>query len=342
MTSWKPWFACIHSTVSERRSSPGSRARSARVSREKRRSASSSSSRSSSVIRSAATRGDEALELGAQQERLPHLRARERPDAEAAVRLERDEPERGEPAQRLAHRRPADLVLRRDLLLAEDRARARAPPRRSPPRARARSRRPWCRRPRRQCRTAASERGSGVRWPEAVAIAAAGLRRRDDQHRRRQRHAADVPGAARIRLRAGAGERVEHDRARAGRPLGDARLPRGARGPAAARSIVLGAATFAGAIVGATLLLTLPASAFKAIVPFFIASALVLVVAQPWLSARLEARRGHGVHGAPVDARRPSSRSASTAATSARRRGSCCSAVLGARASPSRSSGSTR
>jgi uncharacterized membrane protein YfcA len=67
------------------------------------------------------------------------------------------------------------------------------------------------------------------------------------------------------------------------------------------RSMFLGAATFVGAIVGATLLLTLPASAFKAIVPVFIASALVLVVAQPWLSRRLEARAGvHGHWWTPV------------------------------------------
>jgi hypothetical protein len=65
------------------------------------------------------------------------------------------------------------------------------------------------------------------------------------------------------------------------------------------RSLVLGAATFTGAVIGATLLLTLPASAFKAIVPFFIASALVLVVLQPRLSRRLEAHRRHGIHGAP-------------------------------------------
>src|SRR3954453_21094652 len=50
------------------------------------------------------------------------------------------------------------------------------------------------------------------------------------------------------------------------------------------RSLVLGAATFTGAVIGAPLLLTLPASAFKAIVPFFIATALVLVVLQPRLS----------------------------------------------------------
>jgi uncharacterized membrane protein YfcA len=63
------------------------------------------------------------------------------------------------------------------------------------------------------------------------------------------------------------------------------------------RSVLLGSATFAGAVVGATLLLTLPAGAFKAIVPAFIVCALVLVVTQPWLSKRLEARRARGVHG---------------------------------------------
>ena len=39
---------------------------------------------------------------------------------------------------------------------------------------------------------------------------------RRDQHPGRQRHADHVPGPARVRLRAGHGERVEHDRPRAG------------------------------------------------------------------------------------------------------------------------------
>jgi uncharacterized membrane protein YfcA len=56
------------------------------------------------------------------------------------------------------------------------------------------------------------------------------------------------------------------------------------------RARVLGAGSLAGALVGAALLLTLPASAFQAIVPFFIACALVLVVVQPWLAARLARR----------------------------------------------------
>ncbi len=57
------------------------------------------------------------------------------------------------------------------------------------------------------------------------------------------------------------------------------------------RALALGAASALGGIIGAVLLLALPGSAFKAIVPFFIGCALVLVLAQPWLSSRLEARR---------------------------------------------------
>jgi uncharacterized membrane protein YfcA len=56
------------------------------------------------------------------------------------------------------------------------------------------------------------------------------------------------------------------------------------------RAIRLGACSLAGGITGAVLLLVLPASAFKAIVPAFIAVALVLTVLQPrlarWLSRR--------------------------------------------------------
>jgi uncharacterized protein len=66
------------------------------------------------------------------------------------------------------------------------------------------------------------------------------------------------------------------------------------------RSVVLGIASLTGALVGAALLLTLPASAFKTIVPFFIACAVVLIVLQPRLSARIEARRQrHRPHGGP-------------------------------------------
>ncbi|MDI2126393.1 sulfite exporter TauE/SafE family protein [Yinghuangia seranimata] len=71
------------------------------------------------------------------------------------------------------------------------------------------------------------------------------------------------------------------------------------------RLIRLGIASVLGGITGAVLLLTLPAGAFKAIVPALIIVALVLVVVQPALSRRLQARRagnGGGVpaHGGPV------------------------------------------
>ncbi|MEA2468865.1 MAG: uncharacterized protein QOJ57_2991 [Thermoleophilaceae bacterium] len=52
----------------------------------------------------------------------------------------------------------------------------------------------------------------------------------------------------------------------------------------------LACASVAGGVLGAFLLLQLPASAFKAIVPVFIGIALLLVVVQPRLSAWLEAR----------------------------------------------------
>jgi hypothetical protein len=51
-----------------------------------------------------------------------------------------------------------------------------------------------------------------------------------------------------------------------------------------------------GGITGAVLLVTLPASAFKAIVPIFIVIALALILFQPWLSRKLDAHRPAGGH----------------------------------------------
>jgi uncharacterized protein len=59
------------------------------------------------------------------------------------------------------------------------------------------------------------------------------------------------------------------------------------------RAAWLGLASLAGGITGALLLLALPASAFKAIVPGFIGAALVLVVAAPWLTHHLAERHPH-------------------------------------------------
>ena len=58
------------------------------------------------------------------------------------------------------------------------------------------------------------------------------------------------------------------------------------------RLIRLGVASVLGAIIGAILLLTLPPDAFETIVPVLIAIALILVVAQPWLSKHVAAREG--------------------------------------------------
>jgi uncharacterized membrane protein YfcA len=57
------------------------------------------------------------------------------------------------------------------------------------------------------------------------------------------------------------------------------------------RVLRLGTASLLGGTTGAVLLLVLPASAFKAIVPVFIAIALVLVVLQPRLNRMLAARQ---------------------------------------------------
>ena len=62
------------------------------------------------------------------------------------------------------------------------------------------------------------------------------------------------------------------------------------------RVLRLGTAAIGGAIVGAVLLLALPAGAFKAIVPGFIALALLLVIAQPRLNRTLALRRPHAQH----------------------------------------------
>ena len=63
-----------------------------------------------------------------------------------------------------------------------------------------------------------------------------------------------------------------------------------------ARAIRLGSASVAGGIVGAVLLLSLPAGAFAAIVPALIVVGLVLVILQPrisaWVDARHEGARG--------------------------------------------------
>ena len=58
-----------------------------------------------------------------------------------------------------------------------------------------------------------------------------------------------------------------------------------------ARILRLGLASLLGGLVGAVLLLVLPQSAFKAIVPALIALALIMVVGQPWLAKKVAARQ---------------------------------------------------
>ncbi|HZU39592.1 MAG TPA: sulfite exporter TauE/SafE family protein [Solirubrobacteraceae bacterium] len=60
------------------------------------------------------------------------------------------------------------------------------------------------------------------------------------------------------------------------------------------RTLRLSAFSVAGGVVGGVLLLVLPASAFKTIVPAFIVIALALIVGQPWISRWLASRREPG------------------------------------------------
>jgi uncharacterized membrane protein YfcA len=62
------------------------------------------------------------------------------------------------------------------------------------------------------------------------------------------------------------------------------------------RALRLGACSVLGAIAGAVLLLVLPASAFKAIVPAFIAIAMALVVLQPRIARALAERESRIAH----------------------------------------------
>jgi uncharacterized protein len=57
------------------------------------------------------------------------------------------------------------------------------------------------------------------------------------------------------------------------------------------RVIRLGSASVCGGLVGAILLLVLPAGAFKEIVPALIGIALVMIIFQPWLARRMAARQ---------------------------------------------------
>src|SRR5580693_8010130 len=66
------------------------------------------------------------------------------------------------------------------------------------------------------------------------------------------------------------------------------------------RLLVLGTASISGGITGAVLLLALPGSVFRHVVPVLILIACVLVAVQPRLSARLALRQDRPVHGGPM------------------------------------------
>jgi uncharacterized protein len=66
------------------------------------------------------------------------------------------------------------------------------------------------------------------------------------------------------------------------------------------RIVRLGIASLAGAVTGATLLLTLPGSVFRTAVPVLILVASLLMAAQPSLTRRLEARGARPTHGGAV------------------------------------------
>ncbi len=105
-----------------------------------------------------------------------------------------------------------------------------------------------------------------------------------DQHARRQRHADHLPGAAGVRLRAGDGERVEHDRPGAGQRLGRGRLSTRAGRPARPRRCASARCRCRAASPARCCCWCCRPSAFKAIVPVFIAIALVLTLLQPRLA----------------------------------------------------------
>jgi uncharacterized membrane protein YfcA len=66
------------------------------------------------------------------------------------------------------------------------------------------------------------------------------------------------------------------------------------------RLIRLGVASLLGGVTGAVLLLRLPASAFKDIVPVLIAIGCILVVAQPWITRHVRPRHNAPAHGSPA------------------------------------------
>ena len=121
----------LHPLDEERRVARGllrACARNSSVRSAKRCSAASSSARSAAVICGVATSVASDSSSARTRNASRSSCARDRADADAAVRLERDEPERREAAQRLAHGRAADVEALRERLLTQHGARLDHPP----------------------------------------------------------------------------------------------------------------------------------------------------------------------------------------------------------------------
>ena len=108
------------------------------------------------------------------------------------------------------------------------------------------------------------------------------------------------------------------------------------------RAIPFAAASAIGGTVGAILLLSLPPSAFKDIVPAFIVIALVLIVLQPRLGRALEARRSRGATRQGRWRSSPCSRSGIYGGYFGAAQGIMLLAILGLSLPTSSCSGSTR
>ena len=113
---------------------------------------------------------------------------------------------------------------------------------------------------------------------------------RADQRGRRLRDAGDLSRARRARIPAGHGDDVERDRPDHRIDHRRGGVPQRAGGSGASARAIRRCASFLGAIVGAVLLLKLPADAFETIVPVLVGISVILVLVQPLLSRRLSNR----------------------------------------------------
>jgi len=117
----------------------------------------------------------------------------------------------------------------------------------------------------------------------------------DDQHRRRFRHPGHLPDPAGIRVPTGGGDHVERGRPRSGNISGTWGYRRELRGQWDRLRWQL-PGSLLGALTGAWLLLHLPETTFKKVVPVLLVFALILVVAQPRIQAWTRRRAEEAGH----------------------------------------------